>query len=295
MMKISKLLKVGAFALLAASLCFVSCKDEDDTNDAFSGGKVDFDNGYVTVSSDGVTIKNAKSTDTGAVENKAGVNGTTYGYYYRAFNQTTTKHRGGIVEIKITPNSDDKEGVAGFVFDLTDGSTADTYNFCVAAIDYNSTAGAIRTYVSRYTGTQVKNNNFTTSSNFSGTETSADGASSKEWTELSGFSAAADGTVTVVIKVGTKADQTDGSYTVGYYTNTTVAKADGENDFSNAKKTVTVTTANTGRSDAKTQTKLAYYAGIMPGKHFTVNFDFGTTYGSADEIAFADETILVSE
>ncbi|MBQ4377615.1 MAG: hypothetical protein II821_00235 [Treponema sp.] len=49
------------------------------------------------------------------------------------------------------------------------------------------------------------------------------------------------------------------------------------------------------RSDATTQTKLAYYAGIMPGKHFTVNFDFGTTYGSADEIAFADETILVSE
>ena len=46
MMKISKLLKVGAFALLAASLCFVSCKDEDDTNDAFSGGKVDFDNSY---------------------------------------------------------------------------------------------------------------------------------------------------------------------------------------------------------------------------------------------------------
>ena len=286
MMKISKLLKVGAFALLAASLCFVSCKDEDDTNDAFSGGKVDFDNSYVIVSEDGLTVKTAKSTDTGATTNA--------NYYYRAFNQTTTKHRGGIVEIKITPNSDEKEGVAGFVFDLTDGSTADTYNFCVAAVDYSKTNG-VRTYVSRYTGTQVKNNNFTTSSNFSGTETSADGASSKEWTTLSDFSKATDGTVTVVIKVGTKADQTDGSYTVGYYTNTAVAKADGENDFSNAKKTVTVTTANTDRSDAKTQTKLAYYAGIMPGKHFTVNFDFGTTYGSADEIAFADETILVSE
>ena len=286
MMKISKLLKVCAFALLAASLCFVSCKDEDDTNDAFSGGKVDFDNSYVIVSEDGSTVKTAKSTDTGATANTT--------YYYRAFNQTTTKHRGGIVEIKITPNSDDKEGVAGFVFDLTDGSTADTYNFCVAAVDYSKSNG-VRTYVSRYTGTQVKNNNFTTSSNFSGTETSADGASSKEWTTLSDFSKATDGTVTVVIKVGTKADQTDGSYTVGYYTNTAVAKADGENDFSNAKKTVTVTTANTDRSDAKTQTKLAYYAGIMPGKHFTVNFDFGTTYGSADEIAFADETILVSE
>ena len=287
MMKISKLLKVGAFALLAASLCFVGCKDEDDTNDAFSGGKVDFDNGYVIVSEDGTTVKTAKSTDTGAIVNED--------YYYRAFNQTTTKHRGGIVEIKITPNTTAKEGVAGFVFDLTDGTTAGTYNFCVAAIDYNSTAGAIRTYVSRYVGTQVKSNNFTTSDNFDGTETSADGESSKNWTTLSGFSAAADGTVTVVIKVGATESQTDGSYTVGYYADVATAKADGEKVFTNAKKTVTVTTANTGRSDATTQTKLAYYAGIMPGKHFTVNFDFGTTYGSADEIAFADETILVSE
>ena len=41
MMKISKLLKVGAFALLAASLCFVSCKDEDE-NDTLDGYSISY-------------------------------------------------------------------------------------------------------------------------------------------------------------------------------------------------------------------------------------------------------------
>ncbi|WP_294430045.1 hypothetical protein [uncultured Treponema sp.] len=291
-MKLSKMFKIGAVALMVTSLCFVGCKDEDDEADVFSGGKVDFDNAYVKVANDGTVTKGTKED---GIENTE--------YYYRAFKQTKTKHRGGICEIKISPNVDNvKEGVAGFVFDLTDGKTEDTYNFCIVACDWSGSK--VRTYVSRYSDVLVKNNNFTKLTNFSNIngEAVSNGKgedqilpTSGTWEELdtAGFSKAADGTITIVIKAGTTSEQTNGAYTVGYYTDAATAKSDGENNFSNAKKVVTIETKFTGRDDAKTQSKLAYYVNITPGKHYTANFDFSKTFGEA--VVFEDDSEIISE
>ena len=94
MMKISKLLKVGAFALLAASLCFVSCKKEEDEENAISGDNI-------SMTHDG-----------------------TSGNYYRAFSTTTTKHYSATAKITINnadtvKNSGNAANCAlGYVFGL---------------------------------------------------------------------------------------------------------------------------------------------------------------------------------
>ena len=103
MMKISKLLKVGAVALLAASLCFVSCKDEEDEENAISGDNI-------SMTHDG-----------------------TSGKYYRAFSTTSTKHYSSTAKITIN-NADTVKSIysssnttgnyancaLGYVFGLTE-------------------------------------------------------------------------------------------------------------------------------------------------------------------------------
>lgn len=320
-MKLSKkvLAALSTAALLATAGVFVSCSDEDDSGEAFSGGKVDYNNARVYIKTAEAGNASKTSEITGDVteilhavegETKDGyVNMVNDSYFYRAFKQTTTKHRGAVCEIKITPNKDNtgtsKEGAAGFVFDLVkdvdaEGKETGTYSFSVATVDWDANDnGILRTYISQYKNVYLKDNNFTTLSNFAidadGT-TPAGSANETEilatWTSFttSDFAKAADGTVTVVIKVGATAAQTDGSYTVGYYKTAEEATADGENVFTNAVKTVPVPTANTNRTDATTQNKLAYYVQVVKGEHYTVNFDFSKTFGAA--VVFEDDGVI---
>lgn len=323
-MKLSKkvLAALSTAALLATAGVFVSCSDEDDSGEAFSGGKVDYNNACVYIKSAEAGDATKTSQITGDVteilhavegETKEGyVNMVNDSYLYRAFKQTTTKHRGAVCEIKITPNKDSpstKEGAAGFVFDLikdvdAEGKETGTYSFSVATVDWDATNNNIlRTYISQYKNIYLKDNNFTTLNNFAindaGTQAAVSGTNEIQILPTSGtwysfnasdFAKAADGTVTVVIKVGATAAQTDGSYTVGYYKTAAEATADGENVFTNAVKEVAVPTANTNREDAKTQNKLAYYVQVTAGEHYTVNFDFSKTFGAA--VVFEDDGVI---
>ena len=151
MMKISKLLKVGAFALLAASLCFVSCKKEEDEENAISGDNI-------SMTHDG-----------------------TSGNYYRAFSTTSTKHYSATAKITINnadtvKNSDNSANCAlGYVFGLQEvevkagtelkkkdgstytvttaglkteaGATPKFYTFGLVGIRYNK-SGTAQRYVS---------------------------------------------------------------------------------------------------------------------------------------------------
>ena len=80
-MKLSKILFGGA--VLALSLAFVGCALEEDSENAFSGQSVDFDNKYIIENTDG-TIKSAKETDKDKVVNDT--------YYYRTIKSLKTKH-----------------------------------------------------------------------------------------------------------------------------------------------------------------------------------------------------------
>lgn len=286
-MKLSKkiLAAMSATALLATASFFTSCS-EDDEESAFSGKSVDFDNSYVTTTAtDGtVTVKNAKSTDTNAVENTT--------YYYRAFNKLTAKHYGSTCTIKLTPKTDGNlysssnaaNGVAGFVFNLTENTTdSAAYDFDIAAIQYDGSK--IRTYVSKYVNAALTDNNFTIAKNF----TASDGTTAATETEIlkgtssayydfsaSDFTKDSDGAITVAIKV-TAND--DGSYTVDYLDAA---------DSTTPKKSVTVSSSLTGYT-AKTQAKMAMYANIYPGQHFVADFAFTDTVGNA--IPFEDEVV----
>lgn len=331
-MKISKFVKLGALALLATSLCFVGCKADDDDDDAFSGGKVNFGAPYVFVKSGDADLSSKTKTSelttaqkqaaitAGTITKADSATATKSGYknltnddlYYRAFNKTNTKHRGGICEIKLTPKSTTTEdGVAGFVFDLTEDSTTGLYCFCMAAVRWNPVSKKLSTYVSRYNNVKsISGANYSWLTNFADnsgssavttdtTKTSHEieilkGDSSTQHTsyfdfKTTDFAAASDGTVTVVIKVGAIAS--DGSYDVGYYTDAATAKSDGENSFTNAKKTVRVNKEYTSRSNEPTgQRLLAYYANIYPALTLTANFDFSKTYGQA--VVFEDAPVV---
>ncbi|WP_191015485.1 hypothetical protein [Treponema zioleckii] len=296
-MKLSKkiLAAFSAATLLATAAVFTSCSDDEEN--AFSGKSVDFDNSYVTTSTatDGtVTVKHAQSTTSGAIQNTASATSTEKGYFYRAFNKLTAKHYGSTCTIKLTPKTDginygteegqsSANGVAGFVFNLTENATDSTaYDFDIAAIQYDGSK--IRTYVSKYENAALKDNNFTAASNF----TASDGTTAATETQIlpssgtyydfaaSDFTADSNGAITVVIKV-TAND--DGSYTVEYLDAA---------DSTTAKKTVTVTAAQTGYT-TKTQAKMAMYANIYPGQHFVADFAFSDTVGNA--IPFEDEVV----
>lgn len=290
-MKLSKkiLAAFSAATLLATAAVFTSCSDDEEN--AFSGKSVDFDNSYVTVASDG-TVKHAQSTTSGAIRNTASATSTEKGYFYRAFNKLTAKHYGSTCTIKLTPKEDGiaytssnaANGVAGFVFNLTENATDSTaYDFDIAAIQYDGSK--IRTYVSKYVNAALKDNNFTTASNF----TASDGTTAATETEIlkgdssayydfdtSDFTADSNGVITVVIKV-TAND--DGSYTVEYLDAA---------DSTTAKQTVTVSSTLTGYT-TKTQAKMAMYANIYPGQHFVADFAFSDTVGNA--IPFEDEVV----
>ncbi|MBR4322983.1 hypothetical protein [Treponema sp.] len=152
MMKISKLLKVGAFALLAGSLCFVGCKNDDDENSVIQGSG------------------NTKTIDYANTDNTEGT--------CRGYSTTALKHQGELVRLTLTGTSGTTTetyskyanktygGVMGYIWDL---SIADAENktskrnFFVLGLAVNPTSysGKVKYYVSRYFNvTNIYDKNF---------------------------------------------------------------------------------------------------------------------------------------
>lgn len=179
MMKISKLLKVGAFALLAASLCFTSCKKEEDEESAIDGDKI-------------------------SLTNDSELN-------YRAFESLKTKHTSSTAVITInnptTVKGDKANSVIGFVFGLEevdtpnnspskgyqyqkDGSLKEInikyYNFGVAGVRYNKSSSKLQWYVSYCTNVPNSIFGYNASGDFAGnnakiiTEINTDGSKKTE-------------------------------------------------------------------------------------------------------------------
>ena len=289
-MKLSKVLLSSAVAA-ALVFGFAGCK-ADDSESAFSGKKVDFDNAYVTVADDG-TVKNAKESDKDAEENGS--------YYYRAFKKLATKHYGSTCIITLTPQSEKKyDGVGGFVFDMTENKD-DTYNFIVAAVRYDPETKKLGTYISKYTNALIKDNNFSTESNFTdvnGTKITttandttgavekelAKGASSTYYNfEASDFVVdSTTGNLVVVVKV--EQDDSTGNYTVSYYKSLEDSKTD-----TNVVKTFPISDSDTAETGYN-QEEMAMYVNIYPGQHFVGDFAFKDTVGN--DIPFEDDVIV---
>lgn len=270
---------------------FAGCK-ADDSENAFSGKKVDFDNAYVTVADDG-TVKNAKETDKDAIEN--------IDYYYRAFNKLVQKHYGSTCVITLTPQSSTKyDGVAGFVFDMTENNDK-TYNFLIASVRYDPSTKKLGTYISKFTKALIKDNNFSKASNFtdlngdklSTIETStgavekelAKGADGSTYYNFNTTDFAIDsttGNLVVVVKV--TQDKSTGNYTVSYYKSLEDSKTD-----TNAVKAFTIDDSDTTESGYD-QEKMAMYVNIYTGQHFVGEFAFKDTVGN--DIPFEDDVII---
>lgn len=280
-MKLSKILFGGA--VLALSLAFVGCALEEDSENAFSGKSVDFDNKYIIVNTDG-TIKSAKSTDKDATENTE--------YYYRTIKSLATKHIDSVCTITITPISDDTyDGVAGYLFNMSkndDGS----YNFAVASARWNGSK--VQAYVSWYENAALKENNYTNKDNLvdnSGKTVGDYGAKVTEtqilpttltFENLSGYSKNAEGKVEIVISVKSAADS--GDYNVDFYTIDALG-ADGKiKANAEAKASTVVKGDETGRTDPKAQSEIGMYSNIYPGKRFVADWKFTDTNGQAIEI-----------
>ncbi len=270
---------------------FAGCK-ADDSENAFSGKKVDFDNSYVTVAEDG-TVKNVKETDKDAIENNE--------YYYRAFKQLVQKHYGSTCVITLTPQSTTKyDGVGGFVFDLTENEDK-TYNFLVASVRYDPSTKKLGTYISKFTKALIKDNNFSKASNFTdlngdklSTAATSTGAIEKELAKGDDGSTyynfnttdfaidSTTGNLVVVVKV--TQDESTGDYKVSYYKSLEDSKTD-----TNAVKSFTISDSDTAETGYD-QKNMAMYVNIYPGQHFVGEFAFKDTVGN--DIPFEDDVVI---
>lgn len=280
-MKLSKILFGGA--VLALSLAFVGCALEEDSENAFSGKSVDFDNKYIIENTDG-TIKSAKETDKGAVVNNT--------YYYRTIKSLKTKHIDSVCTITITPiPTDTYDGVAGYLFNMSKNDD-DSYNFAVASARWNGSR--VQAYVSWYENAALKENNYTNKSNLvdkNGKMVGEDDAEVEEdqilpasltFENLDGYEKNAEGKVEIVISVKSATDT--GDYTVKFYTIDALG-ADGKIKANAEAKASTVVKSDvTGRNDPKAQSEIGMYSNIYPGKRFVADWKFTDTNGQAIEI-----------
>lgn len=302
-MKLSKIL-MGAVAM-SAVIGLASCGGLDKGG-AISGNKVNFDNAYVKVTTDKktseVTVKSAKESELTKYneltdEKKAELDYVVKAndeYYYRAFEALATKHNDAVCQITLKQNVADKlEGVAGFIFNLTENEDK-SMNFSVAAVRTNGKK--VDTYISNYTNVSLKDANFTTLSNFGDIDGVKCGPGSKaaeteilkgagndayfHFTEAN-YALNEDNEVTVVIKVS---QDDKGQYTVDYYTTDDLTVTGKIKEDAKSLKSQPVSSANT----EKTQTKFARYANIYPGQKFTANFKFTDVNGNEIPMEFED-------
>lgn len=305
-MMIERKVLLSSAVLTALAFGFAGCAD--DAGNAFNGKKVDFDNSYVFINeNDANDVQHANSKDDTKkgyknVENTKKGTGTTNGYYYRAFNKLAAKHYGATCVITLNPQSTEtNDGVAGFVFDMTENGD-DTYNFIVAAVRYDSKK--IQTYISKYTNALIKDNNFSKEINFTDkdgiiiTTTENDNkAVEKELLKGSGkdtyfsfnendFSKTQnkDGENQIVVVVKVTQDEETGDYTVSYFKSLEDSKAG-----TNPVKSETIKDSDTAETGYN-QEKMAMYANIKPAQHFVCDFSFKDKVGA--DIPFEDEIIV---
>ena len=291
MMKISKLLKVGAFALLAASLCFVGCKteDDDDTKNAISGSNKNYKVEYTNSASD----------------------------IYRCWNTTTFKHEGELVKITFNDQtSSTHNGVMGFVWDLgqsknaasvTEGSTTTApaitengyQNFMV--VGFRNQSSGLQYYVSKFFNvTNLQADNFgATSANAVTTHKAgiaktvpceidvSDGFQNTGITTI-----ASDKTMNVWVDIypifenssygiNRNAHSSDaaGTYIVDIYDSDPTATG-----FTGSPvKTIKIEPSVTGYSAEPTQNTLAVYANVQPSKTLSGAWNLAEDY-AADEV-----------
>ena len=182
MMKISKLLKIGAFALLAGSLCFVGCKNDDDENEVIQGSG------------------NNKTIDYANTDNSEGT--------CRGYSTTALKHQGELVRFTLKDSNGtttetyskhtDKTygGVMGFIWDLSidkaeDKTSKRDFFVLGLAVNPESYSGKVKYYVSRYFNvTNIYDTNFGSSTTVTSIPTGDTTCEMviADFTELSGIS-----------------------------------------------------------------------------------------------------------
>ena len=273
MMKISKLLKVGAFALLAASLCFVGCKkeDDDDENEMISGS-----NNNYTLSYD-----NSASSATS-----------------RGYVTTKNNHLGALCQITLNKGYSGSGAAMGYIWDIssTDASASaeelaravseKPRSFCIVGFGYKTSAGKFSPYVSRYTNVyDIQASNFGTDG------VTVNGATQKAvenvYLELGNkfLTADSNGNYVMTVNVYEEKDnneKTTGGYVVDIY-NGAVAKADLESATKLA--TTTISAADLGYATAAkaTQRQGAVYANVYANSKASGSWKYLDTY-SADEV-----------
>ncbi|MBR4600555.1 MAG: hypothetical protein IKO39_10970 [Treponema sp.] len=313
MMKISKLLKVGAFALLAASLCFVGCKnEEDDPEGAITGSNNDYAVNYDNT--------NGYSADTVEDTKSAGQKGV-----YRAWNRTTWKHQGALTKITLKKGNGAagrNDGVMGVAWDLqtatgadaTSDSTAETFN----VFGVRNYEGTLQCYVSRFFNiTNKQANNFgatTLSSKGENVTISSTPDSATEWDVSNGFqtleSSVSGDEITIWVDVFAKLSNTDsnddaegtvlskkqskynsaeaGSWIIVFYNADPTLETTTD---SNVLKTFVIpakTSSSIGSGydstmTSETQKKQAVYANIYKGGHLVGAWNYAKTYHN-DEV-----------
>lgn len=280
MMKISKLLKVGAFALLAASLCFTSCKKEDDEENAIDGNTINH--------------TNQSATD-----------------IYRAYISTNFKHLGELVKITFNnQTTSSHDGVMGFIWDYkesksVDGSAAksdsvaDTYNFFVIGFNgFGASGNKPRYYISKYFNVakgKLDADNFGAGTNTVATHEDGIGSKGtseivvKGWTNINA-TIASDKTLSFWvdiypvyadssygIDIGNHRNDDAGSFVVDIY--------DSDPRQAGFKKldSVVIPTSQTGFTAKPSQAYLAKYANVQPGKTLSGSWNFAKDYAE-DEV-----------
>ena len=271
MMKISKLLKVGAFALLAASLCFTSCKKEED----------DDENGMLSGSNNNYTLDydNSNSNDTS-----------------RSYSTTRNAHLGALCQITLNKGYTGSGAAMGYIWDLysTDASasaeevaraiSAKPRNFCIVGFGNNN--GTYKAYVSRYTNVyDIQAKNFGTD----GVEVNGKNeiAEEKEYIAFSDnkILTAVDGAYIITVNVYEEKDasnKTTGGYVVDIYNG---AKTKAEIATASKLATVTIPAADLGYDTTKKaiQRQGAVYSNVYANSKATGSWKYLDTY-SADEV-----------
>jgi|GEM_PF-3206240 len=287
MMKISKLLKVGAFALLAASLCFVGCKKEDDEENAIDGNTINY--------------TNTSTTD-----------------IYRAYISTNFKHHGELVKITFNnQTATSHDGVMGFIWDYqeaksVDGSYAktnsvsDTYNFFVIGFNGFGATGNVngpRFYISKFFNVpkgKLDADNFGASSSSDIVTEHAAGiaASTPKEIEVQSWKAldktkvkiADDKTLTFWVDIypvysgstygvdiASHSSDAAGSFVVDIY------NSDPRESGATKLDTVVIPTSQTGYTAKPAQAYLAKYANVQPNKTLSGTWTFAKDYAE-DEV-----------
>ena len=285
MMKLSKLFKIGAVALLATSLCFVGCKaeEDDDENGMLSGSNNDYS----------ISYKNESNSVS------------------RGYKTTTFKHAGALCQMTMNKSSAGS-GAMGYIWDLESNSARaekDPRRFFIFGFNYDQTApGKVAYYLSLYKNvTDIQANNFgATGSKETAAVTASDGATEKEYISLNSTNSfspkvGADDNFVVTVDVyeggtftqnATTGKRTytayDGTYIVDIY-NGAVAQSELSGKTPDATYRIPAAdvgylTADSNTAKAVCQQKNgAVYANVYAGKTLTGSWKYAATY-SADEI-----------